>query len=92
MVDAMRSRGLELGIWYIRGAFSPAVSAKTQVKGTEYTLDQIVNQDPEDPGECLWDKVQIAINASHPGALRPCLASSQGASPLSMLLVECVCA
>jgi alpha-galactosidase len=68
MVDAMRSRGLELGIWYIRGAFAPAVAAKTPVKGTPYTLDEIVNQDPEDLGECLWDRVQIAVNASHPGA------------------------
>ena len=68
MVDAMRSRGLELGIWYIRGAYAPAVAAKTPVKGTSFTLDQIVNQDPEDLGECLWDKVQIAVNASHPGA------------------------
>eukprot|EP01047_Picozoa_sp_COSAG01_P094260 COSAG01_NODE_25210_length_752_cov_0.993874_1_plen_160_part_10 len=52
IVDAMRSRGLELGIWYIRGAFAPAVAAKAPVKGTPYTLDEIVNQDTEDLGEC----------------------------------------
>lgn len=68
IVDAMRSRGLELGIWYIRGAFAPAVAAKARVKDTPYTLDEIVNQDPENLGECLWDQVQIAVNASHPGA------------------------
>lgn len=68
IVDAMRSRGLELGIWYIRGAYAPAVAAKARVKDTPYTLDEIVNQDSEDLGECLWDTVQIAVNASHPGA------------------------
>ena len=68
IVDAMRSRGLELGIWYIRGAYAPAVAAKTRVKDTPYTLDEIVNQDPENLGECLWDPVQVAVNASHPGA------------------------
>lgn len=56
---------------YIRGAYAPAVAAKVPVKNTQYTLDQIVNQDAEDLGECLWDKVQIAVNASHPGARFP---------------------
>eukprot|EP00038_Savillea_parva_P006318 m.162954 g.162954 ORF g.162954 m.162954 type:complete len:470 (-) comp12250_c0_seq1:137-1546(-) len=66
MVDAMRSRGLELGIWYIRGVYAPAAAAKLPIKGTPYTLDQIVNHDG-DKGECLWDTIQIAANASHPG-------------------------
>lgn len=67
MVDAMRARGLELGIWYIRGAYAPAVAAKVPVMGTPFTLDEIVNQNGN-LGECLWDTVQIAVNASHPGA------------------------
>eukprot|EP00037_Helgoeca_nana_P015631 m.146386 g.146386 ORF g.146386 m.146386 type:complete len:478 (-) comp23104_c0_seq1:390-1823(-) len=67
LVDAMRARGLELGIWYIRGAYAPAVAAKAMVKGTAYTLDEIVNQNGE-LGECLWDTVQVAVNASHVAA------------------------
>ena len=74
MVDSMRSRGLELGIWYIRGAFAPAVQQRLPIKGSldpgtqkPYTMDQIVNQNGF-LGECLWDKVQVAVNASHPAA------------------------
>jgi hypothetical protein len=74
-VDSVHALGLKVGVWHIRGAHVSAVASLAPVKGTNYTVDQIVRQKP--PGspvpphwreECLWDTEWVAVNASHPGA------------------------
>jgi hypothetical protein len=63
--------GLKFGLWTIRGVHKDAVAKKLKVKGTQYTIDQLV--DVESPGggkngSCLWDSDWLGVNASHPAA------------------------
>jgi alpha-galactosidase len=67
----VNKRGLKLGLWTIRGVYAAAVAAKAKIKGTAYTVDQLV--DIENPGggpngSCLWAKNNLGINMSHPAA------------------------
>ena len=66
----LRSRGLKLGLWTIRGVKIDAVKAKSKVYGTPYTVDELVDIEPVGGGpngSCLWEKATLGINASHPG-------------------------
>ena len=69
MVETVRKLGLKMGVWHIRGAHREAVERKLPVKGTEYTIDQIVNQCPDNSKAsidcteaCNW--CEFAINLS----------------------------
>ena len=44
---------------------------KLKVKGTEYTIDELVDEDNEGGGKngsCLWASEWLGVNASHPAA------------------------
>ena len=67
----VNKRGLKLGLWTIRGVYGQAVAAKSKIKGTQYTVDQLV--DTGSPGggangSCLWAKNNLGVNMSHPAA------------------------
>jgi alpha-galactosidase len=67
----VNKRGLKLGLWMIRGVYQPAVDRKCKVKGTEYTVDQLVDNEPVGGGpngSCLWAKQCLGVNMSHPAA------------------------
>eukprot|EP00038_Savillea_parva_P009802 m.185937 g.185937 ORF g.185937 m.185937 type:complete len:634 (-) comp16606_c0_seq1:93-1994(-) len=71
----LNTAGLRLGLWTWRGVHRAAVAHKLQVPGTPYTMDQIVNQNPDGTpctqgrcaGACDWLPT-LGINGSHPGA------------------------
>ena len=75
-VDKVHAMGFKVGAWHIRGAFAGAVRAKKPIKGSTYTLDEIVFQKPDgwdsnktDWNEaCNWAQDWLGVNASHPGA------------------------
>ena len=50
LADTIHKKGLKLGLWTIRGAHVDAVRQKLPIKGTEYTIDQIIDQHSK-PGE-----------------------------------------
>lgn len=80
LADMVHSKGLKLGLWTIRGAHADAVARKLPIKGTNYTIDQIIDQHTYPDGSagdgitsgrnlsCLWAKEWLGINASHPAA------------------------
>ena len=67
----VNKRGLKLGLWTIRGVYAAAAVAKSKIKGTEYTVDQLVdtgNPGGGPNGSCLWAKDNLGVNMSHPAA------------------------
>jgi hypothetical protein len=44
LADMVHGKGLKLGLWTIRGAHVDAVAQRLPVKGTNYTIDQIIDQ------------------------------------------------
>ena len=67
----VNKRGLKLGLWTIRGVYASAVAARSKIKGTQYTVDALV--DTASPGggpngSCLWAKDSLGVNMSHPAA------------------------
>ena len=71
----LNSLGLRLGLWTWRGVHRMAAVHKLKVKGTSYTIDQIVDQNKDGTpclegrcsGQCPWGP-WLGVNASHPGA------------------------
>eukprot|EP01065_Artemidia_motanka_P030844 TRINITY_DN36990_c0_g1_i1.p1 TRINITY_DN36990_c0_g1~~TRINITY_DN36990_c0_g1_i1.p1 ORF type:complete len:523 (+),score=124.80 TRINITY_DN36990_c0_g1_i1:60-1628(+) len=66
--------GLRLGLWTWRGVHRAAAKMKLRVKGTNYTIDEIVDRTNGEPcfhgycaGSCPWGP-WLGVNASHPGA------------------------
>jgi hypothetical protein len=81
LADRVHAKGLKLGLWTIRGAHKDAVARKLPIKGTRYTIDQIIdthskpgagmNAPPGTGGanmSCLWAAEWLGVNASHPAA------------------------
>ena len=71
LAEWTHSLGLKMGVWHIRGAPDYAVAAKTPVKGTASTIDQLVWQNgscPERWCRCTWDQTYLGIDAKHPDA------------------------
>ena len=44
LAATLKRKGLKLGLWTIRGVHKDAVAKKLRIKGTNYTVDQIVDQ------------------------------------------------
>lgn len=73
--EFLNSHGLRLGLWTWRGVHLAAVEHKLKVKGTQYTIDQIVDRNKDGTpctegrcsGTCPWFP-SLGVNASHPGA------------------------
>eukprot|EP00040_Diaphanoeca_grandis_P034016 m.209383 g.209383 ORF g.209383 m.209383 type:complete len:283 (-) comp33036_c0_seq13:1101-1949(-) len=77
----LNSNGLRLGLWTWRGVHKAAVLHKLKVKGTNYTIDEIVDRNTDGTpcidrnttthrgcsGACDWLPT-LGINTSHPGA------------------------
>ena len=81
LADAVHAKGLKLGLWTIRGAHMDAVAQKLPIKGTSYTIDQIIDTHSKPgagmsapPGtgganmSCLWAAEWLGVNTSHPAA------------------------
>jgi alpha-galactosidase len=76
LVDKVHGLGLKMGVWHIRGAHQDAVRRKLPVKGTGYTIDQIVWQNTSAERaegkywqqQCNWDTPWVGVNHSHPAA------------------------
>lgn len=81
LAERVHAKGLKLGLWTIRGAHKDAVARKLPIKGTTYTVDQIIdthskpgagmNAPPGTGGanmSCLWAADWLGVNASHPAA------------------------
>jgi hypothetical protein len=78
LAATVHAKGLKLGLWTIRGAHVDAVAQKMKVKGTNYTIDQIIDThtfpgagDGVHSGKnmsCLWAADWLGVNASHPAA------------------------
>ena len=65
------SLGLKVGVWKIRGVLESAVDSNGRVKGTDYTLADIVVNQSSCTGrwcKCTWDDANLGINTSHPAA------------------------
>ena len=75
-VRKLHGMGFKVGAWHIRGVFAGAVRAKKPIKGTNYTLDQIVHAKPANwPSNktdwneaCNWAQDWLGVDAAHPGA------------------------
>eukprot|EP01052_Picozoa_sp_SAG31_P038076 SAG31_NODE_5019_length_2799_cov_2.490000_1_plen_473_part_10 len=73
--EFLNGLGLRLGLWTWRGVHRMAAVHKLKVKGTDYTIDQIVDQNRDGTpcltgrcsGRCPWGP-WLGVNASHPGA------------------------
>ena len=67
--------GLRLGLWTWRGVHRQAAARKLKVKGTQFTIDEIVDKSHDGTpciegrcsGQCPWGP-WLGVNASHPGA------------------------
>lgn len=76
LVDKVHALGLKMGVWHIRGAHVDAVRRKLPVKGTGYTIDQIVWQNTSAERaegkywqqQCNWAQSWVGVNHSHPAA------------------------
>ena len=76
LVNKVHALGLKMGVWHIRGAHLDAVRRKLPVKGTSYTVDQIVWQNTSAeraegkywPQQCNWATSWVGVNHSHPAA------------------------
>ena len=82
--EFLNSHGLRLGLWTWRGVHRGAVEHKLKVKGTHYTIDQIVDQNSD--GTPWWVaiapfplplifpyKSEQSLSAQHGGPLPWCL-------------------
>lgn len=79
LAEKLNAQGLRLGLWTWRGVHRMAAIHKLPVKGTSFTVDEIVDKGRDGkpclgyplsgrcPGECPWG-IFLGINASHPGA------------------------
>jgi hypothetical protein len=78
LADNVHAKGLKFGLWTIRGAHIDAVTQKLKVKGTNYTIDQLIDTHSF-PGagdgitsgknmSCLWAAEWLGVNSSHPAA------------------------
>jgi hypothetical protein len=67
LAQRVHAMGLKFGVWVIKGVYKGAAAAKIPIKGTQYTLDQIIDQ-KKGNGSCVWAGDWLGINASHPGA------------------------
>ena len=43
VADKLHAQGLKLGLWTIRGAHVEAARRRLPIKGTNYTLDEIID-------------------------------------------------
>ena len=70
LTDQVHALGLKFGVWVIRGIHERAASEKLPVKGTAYTLDELVDhtRGGDQNGSCVWDRPWLGVNTSHPGA------------------------
>ena len=78
LAATLKRKGLKLGLWTIRGVHKDAVAKKLRIKGTNYTVDQIVDQHAFADGSagdgihsgrnlsCLWAPDWLGVNKSHP--------------------------
>ena len=57
--EFLNSHGLRLGLWTWRGVHRGAVEHKLKVKGTQYTIDQIVDQNSD--GTPWWVAIALYI-------------------------------
>ena len=64
LADYVHSKGLKFGIHIMRGIPKIAVAQRTLVKGTEYTADQIYNENLL----CRWLRDNYTVDSSKPGA------------------------
>lgn len=55
--EFLNSHGLRLGLWTWRGVHRGAVEHKLKVKGTQYTIDQIVDQNSD--GTPWWVAIPL---------------------------------
>ena len=62
--DYVHSKGMKFGIHIMRGVPREAVEAKMPIKGTNYTVDQIVNVNDT----CPWMNHMYGIDIRKPGA------------------------
>jgi hypothetical protein len=63
LADHLHSLGLKFGIHIMRGVPWQAVEAKSPIKGTSYTCDEIAL----DKERCHWYKGMYSIDMTHPG-------------------------
>jgi len=81
LANTIHALGLKFGLWTIRGAHVDAVAQRLPIKGTKYTIDQIIDQHSKSgagmnatPGtgganmSCLWAAEWLGVNTSHPAA------------------------
>jgi hypothetical protein len=71
LAKKVNTLGLKFGLWTIRGVHKDAVAKKLKVKGTEFTIDQLVdvgNPGGGKNGSCLWASEWLGVNTSHPAA------------------------
>ena len=71
LAEDMHAIGMKLGLYEIRGVLDTVAASKPFVKGTNYTLDQLIDQNSTGGaanGSCHWAQTFLGINASHPGA------------------------
>ena len=71
LTTQLKKKGMKLGAWTMRGLHLPGVLNKLPVKGTNYTMDQLVDQNPTGGkinGTCLWSDNWLGVNTSHPAA------------------------
>ena len=96
LADKLHARGLKIGLWTIRGAHVDAVARKLPIKGTKYTIDQIIDTHSKPgagmkapPGagganmSCLWAAEWLGVNGSHPAAQAYCEQNPPPPFPLS---------
>ena len=67
LASRVHNQGMKFGVWVIKGVFEGAAAARLPIKGTSYTIDEIVDQSKRN-GSCVWAGKWLGINASHPGA------------------------
>ena len=63
LADRIHDLGLKFGIHIMRGVPWQAVEARSPIKGTEYSCDEIAL----DAERCHWYKGMYSIDMSHPG-------------------------
>ena len=85
--DVLKSKGLRLGLWQIKGISTDMVAARGPIKDSPYTADQAASQDHK----CTWDTTHLGVQDNPAGrAYYRSVAAVYASWGVSFVKVDCM--